>query len=219
MKLKHFAATALIALALVTSPASFASIVGTSNLNNFLAVEAFIFPTTFWRAQSFTVASDQDYLLSDVQMINRNADSSTFLRIYADNASTPGALLEQLSFSSALPTTIFAANGTPISAQLLTFSSSGLSLTASSTYWIVAGRTSGVGSWFGTTSTTETGLPGWAIGNSFRTSSDAGASWTVPASYALYTTINVNPQNVPEPSILALIGIAGISLLRRRKMA
>lgn len=120
MKLKHFAATALIALAIVASPASFASIVGASNLNNNQAIEGFITPT-LWRAQSFTVASDQDYLLSDVQIIASNPGLNYFLRIYADNASTPGALLEQLSFSSALPTTIFAANGTPTSAQLLTF--------------------------------------------------------------------------------------------------
>lgn len=219
MKLKHFAATAFIALALVASPASFASIVGASNLNNNFTLEAFL-GSTLWRGQSFTVASGQDYILSDVQIITRVSDPTYFLRIYADNASIPGTLLEELSFSLATPTTVFAPNGTAVSGVLRTFSSTGLSLTASSTYWVVAGLTSGFGgSWFGTNSTTETGLPGWTIGNSVRTSTTAGASWLAPFSSALYTNINVNPQNVPEPSILGLIGIAGISLLRRRKTA
>lgn len=217
---KHVAATAVMAFCAVASQPSFATI-ATSNLNNLLISGAPVSPTGF-RAQSFTVANDQNYELTDIQVLFSSNATNVFLNVYADGASHPGAPLEQLTFTSSLPTTATAANLSTIAADLLTFSSTGLTLTAGTTYWVVAGLTTAGSSpqWYGTNGLTETGLPGWSIANTNQFSTNAGASWSNNVGTPMYLGINAVDSNaaaVPEPGTLALMGIASLGVLRRRK--
>ncbi len=221
MTSKLTALTAVTAFCLVASQPSLATTIATSNLNDLLASAAPTFSSS-WRAQSFTVANDQNYALTDVQIAVDAANANIFASIYSDNASHPGTLLEQLSFGSSASVQMTLTNSNVITASLMTFISSGLSLTAGSTYWVVGGRTSGGPTyWYGTNSAAETGLSGWSIANTNQFTSNSGASWSNSVANAQFMAIDVADPTaaVPEPSTLTLMGIAGLGLLRRRKAA
>ncbi|MCZ8125503.1 MAG: PEP-CTERM sorting domain-containing protein [Microcystis sp. LE19-114.1B] len=80
--------------------------------------------------------------------------------------------------------------------------------------------------WGTTTSTAQTGLPGWTIGDGYVESKNQGGSWSSfptdgPYQFSLEGTENAPPTSVPEPgSVVALLGLGGLGLassLKKRK--
>ena len=163
-------------------------------------------------ANSFTTGSSGT-TLSDVSLVIFGSSGTGFsLALYTDAAGAPGTAVESLS-GNATPTT-----GT------YSYTSSGSTLAANTTYWVVAaGPSSGPDYYFNfttTPSTAETGAAGWTIGNSYSYSTSPSLTWTPAGSSAIQ--FSVNTTAVPEPSsYAALAGVGALMLVasRRRRSA
>ena len=204
----NFKRTALITLAALGLAASQPTLATTMTDNTGEALAGYA-PLMFLRAESFTVATDQDYMLEDVQIkLIAPPTSGLFARIYSNSGSNPGTLLEQLSLGSFNPTS-----------SLLAFASTGLDLTAGATYWVVVGGDpTGATGWDTTFSTNQTSVGNWSIGNNNRLSFNSGASWGTYGGVE-QMAIDATPAAVPEPTTLALLGLGavGMRLTRRRR--
>ncbi len=96
-------------------------------------------------------------------------------------------------------------------------------LTEGSTYWVTLTSNTAEGSdtysWILTDpiSTTETGLPGWSIGNDLASSSDQGDTWFTFSADPAKFSIDATGIAVPEPTAAFLLGISLVGLGTRRK--
>jgi len=167
-------------------------------------------------AQGFTVSAP-NVLLQSAQFYfgTPTANPAVTVRLFSDNAGSPGSSLVTLSGSSSVPTE-----------AKYTYTTS-YWLTAGSTYWMVVSDANAVSnsssfSWFANlanTVPTAQNLSGWTNAGTDR-SSDGGSTWSdnTPA-----TTSSISINAVPEPSTyaMALAGLAcgGYSMFRRRKRA
>ena len=151
--------------------------------------------------------------------VENTADPNLFLRLYSNSSGTPGTQLTSFTNPASITTSL--ANNTFTLATPYT-------LAANTTYWLVSGISSGTGSysWGYTSSTAQTGLPGWTIGNGYVESNNQGGSWSSfptdgPFQFSLEGTENAPPTSVPEPgSVVALLGLGGLGLassLKKRK--
>ena len=99
------------------------------------------------------------------------------IRLYGNNGGVPGTLITTFTNPASITTNLANNTFTLTTPQ---------ALTASTTYWLVGGISTGSGNyaWGGTTSDSETGLPVWTIGGGFAESSNQGGTWasfpTVP---------------------------------------
>ena len=175
-----------------------------------------------WEGASFTTGSGSYNLNSATLLFQENtADPNLFLRLYSNSSGTPGTQLTSFTNPASITTTLANNTFTLATPQ---------ALAANTTYWLVSGISidTGTGSynWGATTSTAQTGLPGWTIGDNFVASFDQGGSWSsYPTSglfqFSLEGTENAPPTSVPEPgSVVALLGLGGLGLassLKKRK--
>ena len=175
-------------------------------------------------AMQFTTGSGSDWNLDSVELnLGRfegavgPAGGSIGVVLAADLGGLPGATLAL--FPSAAP--IAAEEGITLAPTTLTI------LAPDTSYWIVASAdVDDEYQWNFSEDLSETGLPGWSIGDASLGGYPAG-DWTVltlpapppggpdviPASL-----IQVNAAAVPEPSALAMIGLAAsVGLMRRRR--
>jgi hypothetical protein len=152
-----------------------------------------------WLTASFGTGSSSSSL-SDVTLLLSNPTAGVAeLNLYSNGLLQPGSLVGTLtppeSYSSGLSNT--------------TFSSSGLTLSANSTYWIVLKALSGEFDWAWTAdnSGTGTGFQGtWGI------STDAGGTWYTYAVYpAQFSVTTTAATATPEPGT-GWLGVAGLLL-------
>ncbi len=173
-----------------------------------------------WQGSSFTTGSSSYNLNSATLLFQENtADPNLFLRLYSNSSGTPGTQLTSFTNPASITTSLANNTFTLATPQ---------ALAANTTYWLVSGISSGTGSysWGYTSSTAQTGLPGWTIGDGYVESNDQGGSWSSystsgPYQFSLEGTENAPPTSVPEPgSVVALLGLGGLGLassLKKRK--
>lgn len=164
------------------------------------------------KAANFIMPSGVDYVLDSIviNVASTSASSQPFVELWSDDGSAApiGSLLETLSDPGSF------GNGTN------TFTSTGTTLTAGSTYWVVVGTTAGGGDdfdWLGSTNTT----PSSTIGAThdarlFGDPSDGIGTWT--SASGVLNAVQVNVTAVPEPSMFALLTmVLGATCFMRRR--
>jgi len=183
-----------------------------------------------WLASSF-VTNSQAWTLTSATLSfgsAQNTSGNLFVNLYSNATNSPGSSLGTLSGSE-----------NPASAGQYTYTSNGISLDPSTTYWLVAGVSSGDGAypWLFAGSIASTGV--WSIPSTntyaynetgvgttgYRPTEGLGTSgsstWSShPGTPQLFS---IEATAVPEPSTyaMALAGLAcgGYSVFRRRKRA
>ena len=170
----------------------------------------------FWAAQSFTTDGSVHSLLSIDAMLGASAlrgdDTEYVAELHASGPGIIGSLLSTFSLGSS-------PSGAPTSISLLP--TSGVSLAAGTTYWLVMGERHG---------SLDTEYLGWsyAEGNAsigpgtlgaFGYSTDGGMSWSAstfdtPNPFRL--AVNV-ASPVPEPSSMVLMALGLVALLAMRR--
>ena len=171
--------------------------------------------TTHWGGSNFTTGIDS-YQLTGVSLplVAVTSSANFFVSLYSNNAGQPGSAL-----TSFTPTTTI---GSPATYAFTPNSS--VTLAANTTYWLVAGISSGVGEydWSYTTSFNQTSSAGWTIGDGYAYTGDGGASWTLlPTAGPYFFSVDgaIAPAaTTPEPSFLVgLLGLGALGLVSRRK--
>jgi len=123
-----------------------------------------------WLSSSFQTGNASDgYILNSVTLrFGQFTLGSLFVKLYSNDAGNPGTEITSFNAPSIGGTNNY--DFTLTNPQLLT---------ANTTYWLVAGILSGSGGyfWAKTSSTAETGLPGWSIGDLTFFSTDGGNIW------------------------------------------
>jgi hypothetical protein len=166
-----------------------------------------------WLANSFvTGTTSAGYQLNSVQIpIGVNGNPSGFsLSLYSDNSGQPGSNLGTLGESN------------PTDWALYNFTISGIELTPSTTYWIVATSPTPAYSdnsfyWVLTSDTDYTSSDGWSMNPGvWRASFSGGSSWSDGTGSPFQFAVSATP--VPEPEIYSLAGLGLWAIfLRRRK--
>ncbi len=146
-----------------------------------------------WRASSFTTGSDSYRVDSATLLFFQDVPGQNlFVSLYTDDSGEPGTRL----FDFSTPASI-----SSIPSEVTFSLSSPQLLGVNSTYWLVAGVSSGPGDcrWDYTSSNDQTGLPGWAIGPQYLYSESQGGSWSGGAGPNQFR-INGSPaSSVPAP--------------------
>jgi hypothetical protein len=150
-----------------------------------------------------------------------DANPNLFVRLYKDSSGGLGGQIT--SFTNP----IFTPNTTKDYIFTLT---NPQTLASNTDYWLVAGisEDSGEYLWAFTTSTGQTGSPGWLIGDNPFYSTNQGDIWSNNFSttfnafqFSVNGTENTSPPpptNIPEPgSVVALLGLGGLGLASRLK--
>ena len=173
-----------------------------------------------WIAQSF-VTNSQAWTLTSATLFFKayNPSGNLFVDVYSNATDVPGSSLGGLSGSD-----------NPASEGQYTYTSTGISLDPSTTYWLVAGVSSGDGSygWVydNTGSITSTGV--WSIPSTstYAVTTDGGSDWGSYDGFPLLFSIEAtatSPSPVPEidpnslGSVLALV-LGSLGLLERRRL-
>lgn len=142
-----------------------------------------------WVSSSFqTGNSSYAYILSSVTLrFGQFTPGSLFVKLYSDATGNPGSEITSFNVPSISSTNNY--NFTLTNPCLLT---------ANTTYWLVAGVSSGSGRyfWAKTNSTAETGLPGWSIGNLAFFSNGVNNVWNAFPALEPFQ-FSINGQNYP----------------------
>lgn len=207
----------LAALACLVVPARAEVVL--SNLNE-IDFNSSLVRSSRWFAQSFVTNNNQAWTLTSATLSfdsAQNFSGNLFVNLYSNATNSPGNSLGTLSGSD-----------NPASAGQYTYTSNGISLDPSTTYWLVAGVSSGDGvySWLYTESMASTGV--WSIPstNTYASTDDGANTWSLndgePFLFSIEATATA-PLSVPEidpnglGSVLALV-LGSLGLLERRQL-
>ena len=168
---------------------------------------------TTWRAQGFTIgAGVTDLVLATVTIgfsVSSGGSADVRLDLYSNNSGAPGSSLFNTTKTLAANTL-----NLPIT---FTFDQT---LSAATTYWIVAQKTGGAGAlvWrpaSPSAAPTTRNASGWTnFTSSGSTSSDDGATW---ASSGNGSSNSISITAVPEPSAFVMLSLGAIGLVARRR--
>ncbi len=151
-----------------------------------------------WLTSSFGT-DGSSYKLSSITLLLANSVAGKAeLDLYSDGGLEPGSLVGVLASPTAYSSTL--AN--------TTFTASGITLGANSTYWVVLHATSGEFDWSWTDSDLGTGV---GFQDSWGQSTDAGVSWFTFDDSPVQMSV-IATQAVPEPASLVLCGLGAASL-------
>ena len=152
-----------------------------------------------WLTASFGTDSS-GYMLGDVTLLLANSGSGVAeVDLYSDGGLQPGSFIAALSSPSTYSSSL-----SPI-----TFTSSGVTLAAGSTYWIVLKALAGDLDWAWTDDNTGTGA---GFQNTWGETSDAGATWFTYDIYPLQFSVDAASSAVPEPGTATFL-MGGCALL------
>jgi len=167
------------------------------------------------KAISFVMPAGSDYNLTSVVLnLDGIADAGVetpLITIWSNDTvttATPiGSLLNTLTLS-----------GTLVDGQN-TFTSSGLTLNAGATYWLVVRNSSSgtAGNEFGWISGTGAASTGTNTGRVFSNSGTDIDPSTWSGTSSLLNAAQINADVIPEPSVAMLGGVLGLLMLRRRR--
>lgn len=210
MKPHQFLITATLALS-AFAPVAHAATTAVSNLGESIDFgSGLIFPF----ATSFTTGASGSWLLDSVDL--------SVARFSGEGTGTVGVSI--YDESGIIPDTNLTGEQTVtvplgISTQSFDFSSSGLVLQASTTYWVVARQVGSSETTLNlnqTLSESETAtLAGWSIGDFALLDPASNNTWGSINDDPFLFSVAVNP--VPEPGSLMLIGFGALGLLPRRR--
>jgi PEP-CTERM motif len=194
--------------------------VGVSNLSSTHNNGTIYPPAPRLLAQSFTTDSSATYFTLDSVSLMLYQSAGTIVdftvTVRSDDSAIPGSLLGTLA-GNASPTADFMG-------QQYTYTASGVTLAADTTYWITWGFTDPVdaGATFIGTPVQDTAATGqWTLGAN-RASFDAGATWPSEANGSFPLQISIQATAIPEPgTYAAMLGVAalGLTAWRRRRTA
>ena len=203
----------ILILLIVLSPLARGAVV-LSNLSDTPAATTFV-GSDSWVAQSFiTGASTQGYLLDSISLslaAPNSAPSGFEVSIYSNNGGQPGSSVQTLVGSS-----------NPGSGITLYTSASSLTLSPSTTYWIVTSADTSVASdnyykWQYTNDSAIASTNGFSVNlasGTWALSDNSGSSWEIgsgaPQMFSVSATV------VPEPGSLCLL-MAGLLLLAAKQ--
>lgn len=157
-----------------------------------------------WLAASFGTGSTAADLESISLLLSRSSISgSVVLDLYSDGDFEPGSLQGSLDLASTISTDLAA----------VTFSASGISLLADTTYWVVLRAESGEFQWSWANDNEGTGAGFQGIWSQSET---AGADWFTIENYPLQ--MRVTTASVPEPASVVMLGlgVVGTAVIHRQ---
>jgi len=143
-------------------------------------------------AQSFVAGSAATFDAVTLALNLNPPSAGLSVKIYGDNGGVPGA-------AALTDTSLFGAPSRFVPTAPLTFS-------AGLTYWVVASATAPVVEWGGTSSTAQTGVSGWTIGDDHRERGFGGV-WSLTSDSL---RMSIEATAVPEPRDVALWIGAGL---------
>lgn len=167
----------------------------------------------FWFGNRFvTDSSAASFTLEHVVLdlgSSMNSSGNFFAAIYSDSSGQPGILLETLSGTT-----------NPSTPGNHTFTSNALGLSANTSYWIVAGVSSGAGSYSWNLAASNSSTGPWSIPatETHIYSFNQGGLWQ-PAQPGFPRKFSVSAAAVPEPSIFGIAAVAPVLLFIRRRCA
>jgi hypothetical protein len=166
----------------------------------------------FWFANRFiTDAAASSFLLESVTLDLTAAVTPSggfFVAIYSDAAVRPGVELELLSGET-----------NPATAGSHTFTSAGLSLSPNTSYWVVAGVSTGTGFYGWQMTNSDLFAGSWTIPSTgtHTHSLGQGTDWD-PAMDGFARKFSVSAAAVPEPATYALLALgAGAGFFLRKR--
>lgn len=160
-----------------------------------------------WLTASFGTDASAYTLNSITLLLAESSSRAAELDLYSDGGLQPGSEIAVLSspsnYSSSVSPTVF--------------TTSGITLSADSTYWVVLKSSSGSFDWAWTTDNTGTGS---GFQDTWGITDDGGATWFTYDLYPVQFSVDAAAVATPEPGTAVLLiagGLLAAMLLRRTK--
>jgi hypothetical protein len=152
-----------------------------------------------WLAASFGTGDWTSQLDAVTLLLENSVAGNAVVDIYSDGGLQPGSLVGTLTSPSSYLGPLVET----------TFTASGITLAANSTYWVVLYATSGEFDWAWAANDSGTGI---GFQDTWSQSSDGGNSWFTFVGPDSYPTQMIVSASVPEPGSLTLLSIGGALL-------